>query len=632
MKRLILIVLILSGLAFAQRTPTTLEDTQTITGNKTFTGAVSISGATSITAGAVNSVLNPGSCGGTNPPSWCSGDDIGAWIDAAIAAGASAIQIPSGRYNFSTTIKQPRTVAIYGSGAYQTILNFTPTSGWAWIAADAGGGVVAAAHGLIQDLTLKGPGSTFTNPTGGVYLGGSDGLTGGRGTVTVGACTSTCTVTYASGINFNPNWAVWQPITINGASCLINNVSSGTSLTVDARCSATPTSGAYTVMGSPSTGTDPSGNYGDNIVFNRVRILNFNTAVQWGNHAWLNSFIQSNLSANAVGMYFPADLTESGEAISINAGTLIGSNGQGIVTAKNGNPDVDFHISQASVDYNVGWALANGSVHSQFDISGSHVEQPQLWLTSIGPLSVSNSVFTNGSRSGTVGYLIDAENSSTACSFTNTTAFNSGTGVVFNPSGQTCSLFNVYNTGTGIGNPANYNGINPVYYQTQAMPGNTFTAFGSTIPGMRGATLAWNVSGGTGEGDIVVNKGGGSGGLNVYTCSAPCSSRTLIGGLQSNGGFFSTGPSPFFAQGTTAMPTEALAANTCSSAVTVATTGVTTSMRVVWNLHSSPSGVSGYGSSPVTIFAWLSSGNVNFMQCATTAVTPGSMSVDWTVF
>jgi hypothetical protein len=98
------------------------------------------------------------------------------------------------------------------------------------------------------------------------------------------------------------------------------------------------------------------------------------------------------------------------------------------------------------------------------------------------------------------------------------------------------------------------------------------------------------------------------------------------------GGLLTNAASSFFASGTTAMPTGALGANTCSSAVTVATAGVTTAMRIHWNLHSTPVAVNGYGNSPVTINAWLTTGNVNFIQCATTAVTPGAMSVDWVVF
>jgi hypothetical protein len=83
--------------------------------------------------------------------------------------------------------------------------------------------------------------------------------------------------------------------------------------------------------------------------------------------------------------------------------------------------------------------------------------------------------------------------------------------------------------------------------------------------------------------------------------------------------------------GSTAMPTGALGAGACSTTVTTATTGVTTSHRILWDLASSPSGVTGYGSSPVVIHAWPTAGNVNFMQCATSAVTPAAMTVNWIV-
>ena len=85
------------------------------------------------------------------------------------------------------------------------------------------------------------------------------------------------------------------------------------------------------------------------------------------------------------------------------------------------------------------------------------------------------------------------------------------------------------------------------------------------------------------------------------------------------------------ATGSTAMPTGALGASACSSAVIVPTPDVTSSMHITWNLATSPVGVAGYGSNPVTVGAWLTDGSVHFIQCATTAITPGSMSLNWVV-
>jgi hypothetical protein len=42
--------------------------------------------ATSTPTSSVNGALSPALCGTSNPPSWCAGSDIGAWINAAVAA------------------------------------------------------------------------------------------------------------------------------------------------------------------------------------------------------------------------------------------------------------------------------------------------------------------------------------------------------------------------------------------------------------------------------------------------------------------------------------------------------------------------------------------------------------------
>src|SRR5579862_4257747 len=75
-------------------------------------------------------VVVPSACGASNPPSWCSGSDIGAWTNAAIAyLGASGtIYIPDGQYNYATTIRvsqaQFKALTIQ-CGSRSAILNYT---------------------------------------------------------------------------------------------------------------------------------------------------------------------------------------------------------------------------------------------------------------------------------------------------------------------------------------------------------------------------------------------------------------------------------------------------------------------------------------------------------------------------
>lgn len=396
--------------------------------------------------------FNAESCSLAPAPSWCSGSDIGAWVNAAILAGAARVFIGPGSFSQTTTINLPRTVRLRGAAAYHTVLNWTPSCscGWAIVLADSGGPGLAAAHGGIQDLTISGPG--YGNQTGGIYLGGSDGITGGTGAVRANGDT----VTWSSGTKFNTAWSVWQPIIFgNGAICLIANIASATSLTVGP-CYSTPASGTYWVTGSPSTSRDPNSNYGDNVTLDRVRVFNFPVGLQYGNHTWLHSVRQSNFSANAANVFFPSDLTESGENEVFGDGTLISSGGFGIVLAKNGNGDVDFHLDGVSVDYNTSLGLAAGNGNAQVTIDHSHFESQTQAIANYGSLFIANSYFTAGAP--LTSYVVD--NESLVCSIVNTSMFNGGTNAsrIFNTAGIPCSLFSVNWSGHGLGLPANYNG------------------------------------------------------------------------------------------------------------------------------------------------------------------------------
>jgi hypothetical protein len=72
----------------------------------------------------------------------------------------------------------------------------------------------------------------------------------------------------------------------------------------------------------------------------------------------------------------------------------------------------------------------------------------------------------------------------------------------------------------------------------------------------------------------------------------------------------------------------------CEPTISVAMSGVTASSHIVWNFANDPSAVAGYGGAPagaVQVYAWPTTGNVNFIQCSAVAVTPGSISVNWEV-
>jgi hypothetical protein len=76
-------------------------------------------------SGTVNGVFNPAACGGTTPPSWCSGSDMGAWINAAFAVckpspySSCTVTLPSNNtYSYATTITIPSLAASGRDGGY----------------------------------------------------------------------------------------------------------------------------------------------------------------------------------------------------------------------------------------------------------------------------------------------------------------------------------------------------------------------------------------------------------------------------------------------------------------------------------------------------------------------------------
>lgn len=117
-----------ADIATALTTPGPIGSTTPNTGAFT-----TLTAKTSLLSGSVQGVLNAASCGYTNAPSWCSGSDIGAWVNAAASqlGGSGTIYIPDGTYTWATPI-----VLVSGSSNYKialncssraTILNFTGT-------------------------------------------------------------------------------------------------------------------------------------------------------------------------------------------------------------------------------------------------------------------------------------------------------------------------------------------------------------------------------------------------------------------------------------------------------------------------------------------------------------------------
>jgi hypothetical protein len=307
------------------------------TGNNSLTGTNTIASS--------NGVLNPASCA-SGGPSWCSGSDIVAWTNAAIAAlngSCGEIYIPAGNYTASTwPIIKPRCVKLHGASAQSTIIDFPATgckaASCAWaIAVNDGQGKSNYPEGTIEDLTISGAGAGTRS--GGIFLGGDSGGIGGPGT-------------------------------------------------------------AYA----------PMPNHGDHHNINRLRVINFGTAVEIGANAWSETISQSLISNDGTCFYYPNN-PSSGERLTFSNSSC--QNFSNIGVRIGNSTSVDFRCVNSSFDnFATGsWAFQNGTVadDQQLAIDGCHIEAVSHWIQNYGITTISGGTeFTNGTQSGSSpGYLID---------------------------------------------------------------------------------------------------------------------------------------------------------------------------------------------------------------------------------
>ena len=379
------------------------------------------------------------------------GADIGAQVNNAIAAlGTSGgqIYIPAGTYAFSNTIYLPPWVRLSGASATGTILNWTATTGWAIVVAGNNTGLFFnfSYQGAVEDMTLYGPGSATS--TGGFYLGGSDGVLSGSGTVnTVGTA-----VTSVSGTGFL-TWPAGGTIVINGVNYLIASVNSVSSITLQTSA-GTQTGVAYSFLGSPLVANNPSTNQCFNVNFNRVRIVQvsnagtFGIGFQWGTNSWSETFFECTINGCGTGAYFPPAIgsSNSGENIFF-VGSIFGNNhGVGLLIGTGFQINVTLH--SCSLDLNASWDIQNGTAANgnAVNMSDCYIFDEDTWISNYGFMSMSGSYFNGGNNSGTIGYLIDNQN---VMSVWGGVMQNGGTGTILNTASAPSTWLGVLIQGAG---------------------------------------------------------------------------------------------------------------------------------------------------------------------------------------
>lgn len=108
------------------------------------------------------------------------------------------------------------------------------------------------------------------------------------------------------------------------------------------------------------------------------------------------------------------------------------------------------------------------------------------------------------------------------------------------------------------------------------------------------------------------------------------------GGGTGDSGILTANVTQTIAHGTSALGTGAISSATCATVVTTTATGTATTDVVGWGFNGDPTGVTGYApvtTGALTIFAYPSSGNVNFKVCnlTTASITPGAITLNWRI-
>ena len=161
--------------------------------------------------------------------------------------------------------------------------------------------------------------------------------------------------------------------------------------------------------------------------------------VQFGFNTWRDTIFESVIASNTTGVSLPANVTannpisNSGENLTLLNSSVINNDGVGVFVGT--GLLVDFNVVNTSFDFNGSWAVQNGTASSQNAISlvNAYIVQPRNWIQNYGHMTLDGTYATDGSDSGTRGYLIDNENES--FTVTGGQFFNGGTGTTLNSAG-----------------------------------------------------------------------------------------------------------------------------------------------------------------------------------------------------
>lgn len=145
--------------------------------------------------GTDNGIYNPTICSTSIAPTWCSGSDLGAWVNAAFSNcnNICIVQIPAGTYTYTTTINMLNpSQSLIGAGSLLTVLNYTGSGdGIRWQMVP----FTLEKAGVLRGFSLVGTSSAINC----IHSGTLQGSTWED--LTISGCTGTAVNTWGTGAN-----------------------------------------------------------------------------------------------------------------------------------------------------------------------------------------------------------------------------------------------------------------------------------------------------------------------------------------------------------------------------------------------------------------------------------------------
>lgn len=348
------------------------------------------------------------------------------------------------------------------------------------------------------------------------------------------------------------------------------------------------------------------------MAFRDIKIQGFGIAQSFGDNAFATECDRCVFLGNGTGVSILSGVVNTGESIHYTSTVIAGAGGVASICLAITAPVNNVVFDGGSLDQ-CSWNITAG----QIVIDNTHFENPQGVLTSPMFVNAGGRVVLSNPDMQWDGVGAPTPSAAISCTsgvlILTGASFFSPITTLTNAISDTGSC-ELHEFGTKLS--SGFTGF--ILYTSSAQVSTYGNIFGnSTVNG----TLVAN--------PISMPEAVLPGGTALNTVCAADTATHFLKCNYNNTSFFTQ--SQTIATGTAVLPVGALGAGACAAAVTVGATGAATTDTIVWTFNADPGATTGYSTGALHIYPYVTSGNVNFRLCSSSALTPGAATLNWKV-